>query len=96
MVLGAIGAFPLIRSYGETLVVRPAAIGEALTEPTAKTPDALLRVLVALTAVIIIGQILAKLFAYLRQPPVIGEVVAGHCTGAVAARAGDGCVGPAA
>jgi Kef-type K+ transport system membrane component KefB len=28
-------------------------------------------------AVIIVGQILAKLFAYLRQPPVIGEVVAG-------------------
>jgi hypothetical protein len=32
---------------------------------------------VALTAVIIIGQILAKLFAYPRQPPVIEEVVAG-------------------
>jgi Kef-type K+ transport system membrane component KefB len=36
---------------------------------------------VGLTAVIIIGQILAKLFAYLRQPPVIGEVVAGIVLG---------------
>jgi hypothetical protein len=63
MVLGTIGAFLLIRSYGETLVAPPAADGETLTEATAKTPDALLRVLVALTTVIIIGQILAKLFA---------------------------------
>jgi Kef-type K+ transport system membrane component KefB len=81
MVLGTIGAFLLIRSYGETLVAPPAAIGETLTEATAKTPDALLRVLVALAAVIIVGQILAKLFAYLRQPPVIGEVVAGIILG---------------
>jgi Kef-type K+ transport system membrane component KefB len=81
MVLGTLGAFLLIRHYGETLIAPPAVIGETLAEATAKTPNALLRVLVALTAVIIIGQILAKLFAYLRQPPVIGEVVAGIVLG---------------
>src|SRR5919109_3763475 len=72
------GLFWMAFGYGLMVL---AAIGETLTEATAKTPDVLLRVLVALTAVIIVGQILAKIFAYLRQPPVIGEVVAGIVLG---------------
>ena len=63
MVLGSIGAFLLIRSYGETLVALPTAPAESLAEATAKPADVLLHVLVALAAVIITGQLLAKLFA---------------------------------
>ena len=40
-----------------------------------------LHVLIALTAVILTGLILAKCFAYLGQPPVIGEVIAGIVLG---------------
>ena len=39
------------------------------------------RVLLALTAIIVTGQLLASGFAYLSQPPVIGEVVAGILLG---------------
>ena len=47
----------------------------------AEAPNVLLRVLIALTAVIVVGLILAKCFAYLGQPPVIGEVIAGILLG---------------
>jgi Kef-type K+ transport system membrane component KefB len=81
MILGTIAAFLLIRSYGETLVALPTVPGEAFGEATARKTEVLLHVLVALTAVIIMGQLLARLFAYLSQPPVIGEVVAGILLG---------------
>ncbi len=44
-------------------------------------PDALMHVLLALTAVIICGYVLGRLFRYVGQPPVIGEVVAGILLG---------------
>jgi len=81
MILGAIGALVLIRSYGETLTAPPAAATKAFATATVPRADVLLHVLVALTAVIVTGLILAKLFAYLGQPPVIGEVVAGIVLG---------------
>jgi Kef-type K+ transport system membrane component KefB len=43
--------------------------------------ETLLHVLVALIAVLVTGRILARLFAYLGQPPVIGEVMAGILLG---------------
>src|SRR5581483_7239707 len=43
--------------------------------------DALPRVLLALVAVIVTGRLLARLFARVHQPPVIGEVVAGILLG---------------
>jgi Kef-type K+ transport system membrane component KefB len=81
MVLGTIGAFLLIRRYGETLVAPPAASVESLVNATAKPADMLQHVLVALAAVIVMGQLLAKVFAYVHQPPVIGEVIAGIVLG---------------
>lgn len=80
MILGAAVALFLIRNYGETLVAPPAA-ANSFVEATAKRPDVLLHVLIALTAVIVTGLILAKCFAYLGQPPVIGEVIAGIVLG---------------
>lgn len=84
MVLAAVGAFLLIRAYGTTLAA-PAAANEALhgaAAPHGATqPDLLLRVLVALAAVVIGGQIFGWLFAFVNQPPVIGEVVVGILLG---------------
>jgi Kef-type K+ transport system membrane component KefB len=81
MVIGTIGAFLLIRRYGEMLVAPPAAPVASFPEVTDQPAPVILHVLVALAAVIITGQLLAKLFAYLCQPPVIGEVVAGILLG---------------
>jgi Kef-type K+ transport system membrane component KefB len=43
--------------------------------------DALLHVLIALAAVVIVGRLLGRVFRYVGQPPVIGEVVGGIALG---------------
>lgn len=80
MILGAIAILAAVHHYGATLVAPAAAVKSqaAQTPPKAET---FLHVLIALTAVIATGAILAKGFAYLGQPPVIGEVVAGIVLG---------------
>jgi Kef-type K+ transport system membrane component KefB len=79
MVIGAIAAFLWIRSVGETLTAPPPALVVSIAPVAAS--DILLHVLIALTAVIVTGRILGKLFSYIGQPPVIGEVVAGIVLG---------------
>jgi len=81
MILGAIGVFLLIRGYGVTLIAPPGAPAASPAETSTTGVNVFLHVLIALTAVIITGLILAKIFAYLGQPPVIGEVVAGIVLG---------------
>src|SRR5438552_10351323 len=81
MVLSTLTAFLLIRSYGEALIAPSAVNTASLIKATAQQPDALVHVLLALAAVIVTGQILAKLCAYVGQPPVVGEVVAGILLG---------------
>ncbi len=79
--LAALG-FLLVRWLGGDLtasemdLVRDAAPG-----PAALSNNAILHVFVALTAVILTGRALGWLFARLRQPPVIGEVMAGILLG---------------
>ena len=81
MVLATIAAFLLIRQYGETLTA-PAAPADSLSgRVVGSRNEALLHLLVALAAVIAVGQVLAKLSAYLGQPPVIGEILAGILLG---------------
>jgi Kef-type K+ transport system membrane component KefB len=81
MLLVGVALFLLIRGYGEGLTA-PAPIETGTgVEVTVKKADVLLQVLVALTAIIVAGQLLARLFKYLGQPPVIGEVVAGILLG---------------
>jgi Kef-type K+ transport system membrane component KefB len=80
MVLATIAAFLLIRSYGETLVA-PTAAAASHVAASVQASNILLRVLVALTAIIVTGQMLGWVFARLNQPPVIGEVVAGILLG---------------
>ena len=81
MILFTIVAFLIIRRYGETLVAPPVAQACAVAATVRAGGDVFLRVLVALAAIIITGQVLAKLFARISQPPVIGEVLAGILLG---------------
>jgi Kef-type K+ transport system membrane component KefB len=93
MVVAAIGLFLLVRARGETLTAPEAP--EAMGQAVAKKGDALLQVLVALTAVIAGGVLLGKLFGYLGQPAVIGEVVAGILLGpSLLGRAGSAVILP--
>jgi Kef-type K+ transport system membrane component KefB len=82
MVAGAVAVFLLIREYGETLVA-PAAppAPEAGRSGTGPGGDVLFHVLLALAAVVVAGRVVARVFVYLGQPPVIGEVVAGILLG---------------
>jgi Kef-type K+ transport system membrane component KefB len=81
MVLAAVAAFLVIRSYGETLTAPVAGAAAAAAAAGDRHPDVLLQLLVALTAVIVTGQVLARAFVAIGQPPVIGEVVAGIVLG---------------
>jgi Kef-type K+ transport system membrane component KefB len=82
MVAAGIDLFLLISSYGSTLESAQAAPpGHEVSPPAAVKPDALVHVLVALTAVLVVGRLVAWLFRYVGQPPVIGEVVGGILLG---------------
>lgn len=81
MIVIGIGVLFLTARYGETLVAPPPLASRLLTETTAVVSHDFQHLLIALAAVIITGLLLGKLFAYLGQPPVIGEVVAGIVLG---------------
>src|SRR5437773_1278247 len=81
MIVGAAVILSFVHDYGATLVAPRPATPEAFTGVTATKPEIFMHVLMALTAVIVTGLILAKCFVYLGQPPVIGEVVAGIVLG---------------
>ena len=84
MIAGALGALLLVLAWGRTsggppAVVPPGASGAQAA--AVSVPDTLLHVLLALAAVLVAGQLLGRLFAAMRQPPVIGEVLAGVLLG---------------
>jgi Kef-type K+ transport system membrane component KefB len=81
LLLAGIAAFYLIRQYGEGLTAPPPTSAEASAKPAGAASHTVLHLLIALAAVVVVGQLLAKLFVYLGQPPVIGEVVAGILLG---------------
>lgn len=81
MIVISIGVLFLISRYGATLAAPLPAENRTLTGVTAIQNHDFLHVLIALAAVIVTGLLLGKVFAYLRQPPVIGEVVAGIVLG---------------
>ena len=82
MVLAAIAGFFVIREYGETLSA-PAATATAETKRpfAAAGPNIIWHLLVALTAVILVGGLMGRVFRAIRQPPVIGEVIGGLLLG---------------
>lgn len=81
MVLLAVAAVTLICSYGTTLSARPSPPGAMTAVVGAQNDAVLLHLLAALAAVIAAGWVLGQLFAWLGQPPVIGEVMAGIALG---------------
>jgi Kef-type K+ transport system membrane component KefB len=78
LLAAAVGLFLVINSWGEAL---PAPEGEGVSRPAGARVDVLPHVLLSLAAVLLVGRVLGRLFVYLGQPPVIGEVVAGICLG---------------
>jgi Kef-type K+ transport system membrane component KefB len=81
MVVATIAAFFVIRTFGEKLQAPTPAVVSGPAEAPLQAGDVLVHVLIALVAVIAVGQLLARLFAYVQQPPVIGEVIAGILLG---------------
>ena len=82
LLAAGVAAFLVIRSYGETLSAPYAEPGTSMAVGSATGKGhALFHVLLALAAVIALGRVLGKLFTYIGQPPVIGEVVAGIVLG---------------
>ena len=78
LLVTGVGAFLLIRAYGETLSApAPAAVVEAKSDVKVDV----FHILLALATVIAAGQGLARVFKYIGQPPVIGEVAAGILLG---------------
>jgi Kef-type K+ transport system membrane component KefB len=82
MLAGAVGAFFAIRRLGETLVAPESpARAIAVTSLTAGSVDIVAHVLAVLAAVIGLGFVLGRMFRFLGQPAVIGEVAAGILLG---------------
>src|SRR5262249_7774401 len=78
----AAALFLLIRAHGEAIPPAAGAGGPAPAEgPGAPKVDAVFHVLLALVVVMAVGQVLARMFVRLGQPPVIGEGVGGILLG---------------
>ena len=81
MIVCAVVVYFVVTAYGAKLQAPPAVISDSTVAATTPAPSVLLHILIALAAVITTGMVLAKLFAYIGQPPVIGEVIAGIVLG---------------
>src|SRR4051812_43146099 len=78
----AIAGFYLVRHLGRDLVAPLPAGSEVFGTGDAKLKfDVLLHVLLALAVIILTARVLGSIFAKLKQPPVIGEVLAGILLG---------------
>jgi Kef-type K+ transport system membrane component KefB len=81
MVALTIGLFLLVRERGETLVA-PAAPPGAEPPGTAAHSTVLASVLLAIAVITVFARVVGSLFErYLKQPPVMGEIVAGIVLG---------------
>jgi Kef-type K+ transport system membrane component KefB len=76
----AVGGFLLIGRLSSGLVA-PSVSEAAPNVPQAAGSDTLLHVLLALVVVIIVSRALGTVFRWLKQPPVVGEVIAGIMLG---------------
>ena len=82
-----IGGYLLVRAIGEgsgqaTIVQDAQTIPAASVAPAGHPAvDVIFHVLLTLAAMIGLGHLLGRLFRFIGQPPVIGEVVAGLCLG---------------
>jgi hypothetical protein len=80
----AVFIYLLVHAYGERLPMpgRPAAqLGVAAGPPGGHDADVMLHILIALSVIIAVARIGGIIFRFLRQPAVIGEIVAGIMLG---------------
>jgi Kef-type K+ transport system membrane component KefB len=82
LLLGAIAFFFVIQGFGESLVA-PTASAHVAGSGSAKggSSEILFHLLVALTVVVVAGRLLGRLFGFIGQPQVIGEVIGGILLG---------------
>jgi len=80
MLAATVALFFIIRYFGEGLAALPASAPPMANGRTA-TPDTMWHLLLALTAVVVAGQALGRVFRTLHQPVVIGQVIAGILLG---------------
>src|SRR5688500_2265873 len=78
-----VGGFFLVRHLGSALVAPPPGAGSDLfgTGDPGLRLDALMHVFIALAVIIVAARLLGAAFALLKQPAVIGEVIAGLLLG---------------
>jgi len=82
MIGGAVLAFQRLDALGSTLVARvPAPDSAANAAKAAAKFEPLPHLLIALVAILVLARVLGALCRYLKQPPVIGEVLAGIALG---------------
>jgi hypothetical protein len=76
MVLAAAALVLLIARYGATLSAPASTAPPAAGRIAAPADNVFLHLLIALTAVVVVGRMLGRAFVAVGQPPVIGEVIA--------------------
>jgi len=82
MVSAAVGLFLLVNWVGSGLSAPAASAGEVAARAASKgSVHVLPHVLITLVAVIVAGQVMGRLFRFIGQPPVVGEVLAGILLG---------------
>ena len=82
MLLGAVALFAVVRSYGEGLVAPAPLPGAPPAGTTPAHPHTFAQVLLALAVIVVAARAVGALFErVLRQPPVMGEIVAGLALG---------------
>ena len=81
IIAGAVALFLLVRQLGEGLVAPVPAAPAARAAAASAGSDVLWHVMLALTAVVVVGRVLARVLGAIGQPAVIGEVIAGILLG---------------
>jgi Kef-type K+ transport system membrane component KefB len=81
VIAASVGCFFLIQWLGQSLSAPAPTAEESLKENALPAVDVLLHVLLILGAVVIVGRALGRLFKYIGQPAVIGEVIGGIVLG---------------
>jgi Kef-type K+ transport system membrane component KefB len=79
MIGGTFGLFLIVRHFGEALA--PPDTAAATGKAVGAKVHPIVHVLIALTAIIIAGNVLGRAFRFFGQPQVIGEMVAGIMLG---------------
>ncbi len=84
MLAATVGLFLFVRSHGEALPSPAAVAAPASAAPVASTANdlGLAHVLLAIAAIVVVARLVGRAFErFLRQPPVMGEIVAGILLG---------------